>query len=46
MMGNRTNDVYVPHDDESRQLIDELEREFKGKRYFTPELHKKLQLLR
>jgi hypothetical protein len=35
-----------PHDDESRQLIEELERKFKGKRYFTPELHKKLQLLR
>jgi hypothetical protein len=46
MIGNRTKDVYVPHDDESRQLIEELEREFKGKRYFTPELHKKLQLLR
>jgi CRISPR-associated endonuclease/helicase Cas3 len=45
MIGNRTKDVYVAHDDESSQLIEELEREFKQKRYFTPELRKKQQQL-
>jgi hypothetical protein len=45
MIGNRTKDVYVAHDDESRQLIEELEREFKETRYFTLELRKKQQQL-
>lgn len=45
MIGNRMKDVYVAHDDESRQLIEQLEREFKEKRYFTPELRKKQQQL-
>jgi CRISPR-associated endonuclease/helicase Cas3 len=45
MIGDRTKDVYVPHDDESRQMIEELEREFKVRRYFAPELRTKLRPL-
>jgi hypothetical protein len=45
MIGNRTKDVYVAHDNQSRQLIEELHREFKEKRYLTPELRNKQQEL-
>jgi CRISPR-associated endonuclease/helicase Cas3 len=45
MISNRTKDVYVGHDAESRQLIEEAEREFRERRHFTPELRKKLQQL-
>jgi CRISPR-associated endonuclease/helicase Cas3 len=45
MIGNRTKDVYVGHDDEARQLIAKMEKEFREKRNFTPELRDTLRLL-
>jgi CRISPR-associated endonuclease/helicase Cas3 len=46
MISDRTKDVYVAHDGESRKLIEELEKEFEEKRHFTPEIRKTLQRLR
>jgi CRISPR-associated endonuclease/helicase Cas3 len=45
MISSRTKDVYVGHDEESRRLIEQMEREFREKKHFTPELRRILRSL-
>jgi len=45
MISNRTKDVYVGHDEDSRQLIGAMEKQFREKKHFTPELRKVFQQL-